>query len=107
MPTLTTSGTQSATLTTEHVLTTQTGNKFYTAYVDLTNMQSGDTVEIRVSVIVKTAGNHILYWMGSYSGAQSNPLVYIAPLPSDISWKLTIKQVSGTSRDYDWRVFEI
>lgn len=107
MPTLTTNGTQTATVTTEHTLTTQTGNKFYSAYVDLTNMVSGDTVEIRVSVIVKTAGSHILYFMESYSGAQTNPLIYIPSLPSDISWKLTLKQVSGTSRTFDYRVYEI
>lgn len=107
MPTLTTNGTQTATLTTEHILTTQTNNKFYTAYIDLTNMASGDTTEIRVSVIVKAAGSHILYYLGTYSGAQTNPLVYIPSLPSDISWKLTIKQTVGTGRTYDWRVYEI
>ena len=107
MPTLTTNGTQTATISTEHTLTTQTGNKFYTAYIDLTNMTSTDTTEIRVSIIVKTAGSHILYFMGTYIGAQSNPLVYIAPLPSDISWKLTLKQTAGTGRNYDWRVLEV
>lgn len=107
MPTLTTSGTQTATITTEHTLTTQTGNKFYTAYIDLTNMTTGDIVEIRVSVIVKTAGSHILYYLGTYSGAQSNPLVYIAPLPSDISWRLTLKQTAGTGRTYDYRIYEV
>ena len=107
MPTLTTNGTQTATITTEHTLTTQTGNKFYTAYIDLTNMASGDTVEIRVSIIVKSAGSHILYYLGTYTGAQTNPLVYIPSLPSDISWKLTLKQTAGTGRTYDYRVYEI
>jgi hypothetical protein len=107
MPTLTTNGTQTATVTTEHTLTTQTGNKFYTAYIDLTNMASGDTVEIRVSLIIKAAGSHILYYLGTYSGAQTNPLVYIPSLPSDISWKLTLKQTNGTGRNFDYRVYEI
>ena len=107
MPTLTANGTQSATVTTEHTLTTQTGNKFYMAYVDLTNMAAGDIVEIRVSLIIKSAGSHILYYLGTYSGVQGNPLVYIPTLPSDISWKLTLKQTTGTSRNYDWRVLEV
>lgn len=106
-PTLTTSGTQTATITTEHTLTTQTGTKFYCAYIDLTNMTSGDTTEIRVSLIVKSAGSHILYFMGTYSGAQSNPLLFIPALPSDISWKLTLKQTVGTGRSYDWRILEV
>lgn len=107
MPTLTTNGTQTATITTEHTLTTQTGSKFYTAYIDLTNMASGDITEIRVSIIVKAAGSHILYYLGTYNGAQTNPLIYIAPLPSDISWKLTLKQTAGTGRNYDYRVYEV
>jgi hypothetical protein len=107
MPTLTTSGTQTATITTEHTLTTQTGNKFYTGYVDLTNMVTGDTTVIKVSVIAKTAGSHILYWSGSYTGAQANSLVYIPPLPSDISYKITLTQSAGTGRTYDWRVYEV
>jgi len=107
MPTLTTSGTQTATITTEHTLSNPTGNKFYTALIDLTNMTTGDTTEIRVSLIAKTAGSYILYWMGSYTGAQTNPLVYIPPLPSDIGWKLTLKQTAGTGRNYDYRVYEV
>jgi hypothetical protein len=108
MPTLTTSGTQATTVIgTEYTLSNPTGNKFYTAYVDLTNMASGDTVEIRVSAIIKSAGSYILYYLGTYSGAQSNPLVYIAPLPSDIGWKLTIKQTAGSTRNYDYRVYEV
>ena len=107
MPTLTTNGTQASSIGTEHTLSNPTGNKFYTAYVDLTNMASGDTVEIRVSLIVKTAGSYILYFMETYNGAQTNPLVYIAPLPSDIGYKLTLKQTAGTGRNYDFRVYEV
>lgn len=107
MPTLTTNGTQTATIGTEHTLTTQTTNKFFMAYIDLTNMTSTDTVEIRVSLIIKTAGSHILYYLGTYTGAQSNPLVFVPTLPSDLSWKLTLKQTSGTGRTYDWRVLEV
>ena len=106
MPTLTASGTQTAIIGTEHTLTTPVGNKFYMAYVDLTNIIAGDTVEIRVSLIIKTAGSHILYYLGTYSGVQTNPLVFVPTLPSDISWKITLKQTVGTARTFDWRVLE-
>lgn len=107
MPTLSSSGTQTSSVGSEHTLYNPTGNKFYTGYVDLTNMVSGDVVEIRVSLIVKTAGSYIQYWMSTYVDAQSNPLVYIPSLPSDIGYKITLKQVAGTSRTFDWRIFEI
>jgi hypothetical protein len=107
MVTLSSSGTQTATINTEHTLYNPTTNKFFTGYVDLTNMASGDTVELRVYVIAKTAGAYILYYVQTYTDVQTNKLVYVAPLPSDIGWKLTLKQTAGTGRTYDWRVFEM
>src|SRR5215212_2215756 len=106
MPTLSSNGTQTATVGVEHTLYNPTANKWFSGYVDLTNMASGDTTEIRVSAIIKTAGSYILYYMNSYSGAQTYPLIYIPPFPSDIGWKLTLKQTAGTGRTYDWRVYE-
>lgn len=107
MVTLSSNGTQTAVIGTEHTLYNPTTSKFFTGYIDLTNMASGDTVEVRVFVIAKTAGSYIRYWLGTYSGAQSNPLLYIPSLPSDIGWKLTLKQTAGTGRTYDWRIYEI
>src|SRR5678816_1035681 len=107
MPTVSSSGTQTATIGTEHTLYNPTTSKFFTGLVDLTNMASGDTTEIRVYIIAKTAGSYILYHMQSYSGVQTTPLVFLPPLPSDIGYKLTLKQTAGTGRTYDWKVFEV
>jgi|SRR6476469_9630921 len=107
MVTLSSSGTQTAVIGTEHTLFSTATSKYFTGYIDLTNVVAGDTVEIRVSVIAKTAGSYILYFLATYSGAQSNPLVYLPPLPSDIGYKVTLKQTVGTARTYDWRVYEI
>ena len=106
MPALSSSGTQSAVINTEHVLYNPMDNRYYFGYIDLSNMLSGDTTEIRVYVIAKSGGNYILYLLETYSGIQSNPLLYIPPLPSDTGWRLTLKQTTGTGRNYDWTVFE-
>lgn len=107
MPTLSGNGTQTSVIGTEHTLYNPVTNKFFTGYIDLTNMASGDTVEIRVSAIIKTAGSYILYWLGSYTGVQSNPLIYIPTFPSDIGLRITLKQTVGTARNYDYRIYEI
>ena len=108
MPTLSSNGTQTATIATEHTLYNPTTNKWFSGYVDLTNMASGDTTEIRVYVLVKTAGSYIIYSSDTFTGAQTTkPLYHIPSLPSDLGWKITLKQVSGTGRSYDWRVFEV
>lgn len=106
MVVVTGSGTQTAVVNTEHTLSNPTTSKFFTGYVDLTNMTSTDTVELRVYVIAKTAGSYILYYLATYTGVQTNPLVYIGSLPSDIGFKLTLKQTAGTARTYDWKVYE-
>ena len=107
MPTLSSSGTQTAVINTEHTLYNPTTNKWFSGWVDLTNMVSGDTVELRVYAIAKTAGSYIQYWIQVYTDAQTNPLVHIPSYPSDIGWKLTLKQTAGTARTYDWRVYEV
>jgi hypothetical protein len=107
MVTLSSSGTQTATINTEHTLYNPTTSKFFTGYVDLTNMATGDITEIRIYVIVKSAGSYIQYYKATYTDNQSDDLVYLPTLPSDIGWKLTLKQTTGTGRAYDWRVYEI
>lgn len=107
MVTLSSSGTQTAVIGTEHVLYNPTTFKYFTGYVDLTNLTANDIVEIRVYLIVKTAGSYIQYFVGTYTGVQTNPLLYLPTLPSDIGWKLTLKQTVGTGRTFDYKVFEI
>ena len=107
MVTLSNSGTQTAVIGTEHTLYNPTTSKYFTGYIDLTNMVAGDTVEIRVYLIVKASGAYIQYYVATYSDAQTNDLVYIPALPSDIGYKLTLKQTAGTARTYDWRCFEL
>jgi hypothetical protein len=107
MPTVSSNGTQTAVIGTEHTLFNPVTNKFFTAYIDLANMAANDIVEIRVSVIAKAAGAYRQYDIQTYADVQLNPLVYIAPLPSDIGYKITLKQTAGTARTYDWKVYEV
>lgn len=107
MPTVSSSGTQTAVIGTEHTLYNPTTNKWFSGYIDLTNMASGDTTEIRTSLIVKTAGAYVIYYLDIYSGAQTRPLYHIPSLPSDIGFKVTLKQTAGTGRTYDWKIYEV
>jgi hypothetical protein len=107
MPTVSSNGTQTAVIGTEHTLYNPTTNHWFSGIIDLTNMASGDTTEIRVYLIAKTSGSYIQYFMQSFQNAQTSPLLHIPSLPSDIGWKLTLKQTAGTGRAYDWKVFEV
>lgn len=107
MPTVSASGTQTTVIGTEHTLFNPTTNKWFSGYIDVTNMTTGDTVEVRVYTIVKTAGSYILYSLTTLVDAQTLNLYHIPSFPSDIGFKVTLKQTVGTARTYDWKFYEV
>lgn len=103
--TLEASGTQTATVGTEHTLASITTPRTLAAYVDLSNMASGDVVEIRVKIKIKSTGALVVFSLDIFQGAQNEPKLFYAPfMPSDLQWDLTLKQTAGTGRAFDWRV---
>lgn len=96
-------GTQAATVTTEHTLKQDSGANSFQAAVDLTNMVNGDITEIRVYEIINATARQI--FNGCYANVQANPLVktpIFASAGVTNGFKLTLKQTAGTSRNYDW-----
>jgi|SRR5579871_4686553 len=103
-------GTQAATISTEHTLLDLTTSKVFVPFVDLGNLASGDTVEIRVYTKVKSGGTLNCIYFASFTDAQSSNggLVQVGiPVPSDHEWKFTLKQTAGTGRNFDWKVVSI
>lgn len=102
--TVSASGTDTAVVGTEQTLATDTTNATYVALIDLTNMVGGDAVELRLYTKVLSTGALDLVWKGTYANA---PLVVVPQspyVPSDQSLKLTLKQVAGTARNFDWKL---
>ena len=102
------SGTQLATIGVEHILYNPKNNRWFSGYVDLSHMKSGDRVELRVYVLVKSADGdyYVEHYVNTYTDVQTYPLIYIPICLSDSGWKLTLKQTEGTSRTFDWNVYE-
>lgn len=98
------SGTQTATVNTEHSLSTQTGAGVYVLIVDTVNMVNGDTVEVRLKTKALTGGAVGLAFSGSFANVQAEPLKFSIPVPSLFSIEATLKQVGGTSRAFDWQL---
>ncbi len=107
------SGTQTATIGTEHTLKDETANEgaVYDASIDLGNMVSGDTVEIRVYAKLLTGGTLRRVYYEKYVGAQDDepnrksPIVYVLAMTVMKEWKLTLKQTAGTGRAFDWTIY--
>jgi hypothetical protein len=94
---------------TEQTLWDVTTNKWFSGWIDLENMASGDTTVIKTYVKVRSTGvaTLSLWSVDTYVDAQTNkPIVFVAPMPSDIEFKVTLTQSAGTNRVYPWKVYE-
>lgn len=104
------SGTQTATVTTEHTLLDIAVQGIFTLHVDKINMVAGDALELRIYQIILTGGTRRVAYLGSFVGAQSaDDMIAISlPIANDLSdagsLRFTLKQTTGTSRNFPWKV---
>jgi hypothetical protein len=104
------SGTQTATISTEHTLHTETEAKVLTLMVNTTNMAGGttpDILELYVKAKVLSGGTEVVAYYASFMGVQGQPLKISIPIPSAHSAIFTLKQTQGTGRSYEWAVLSV
>lgn len=75
-------------------------------WIDLSNMEAGDTVVIKEYVKLKSGGTYTLYDSASYSGVQAKPALHVIKIPAKYGVKVTLQQTAGTNRDYDYNFFK-
>ena len=100
------SGSQTATITTEHSLATPTTIATYVFSVDTVNLALGDTVELRAYDMVD-ATNYREVWMFTYQHAQATNGKVFPPLAVTTQAKFTLLQTAGTGRAFPWSVRRI
>jgi hypothetical protein len=104
------SGTQSATVTTEHFLSSPNVAGTFTLHVDTVNMVAGDVLELRVYQMVLTGGTQRVAYYQRFDGAQgTDDLIKISvPISNELtdtnSLRFSLKQTFGTSRNFPWKV---
>jgi len=98
------SGTQTATLDTEHTLSTKTADGFYVLGVDLGNMANGDITVLRIYTKMGSGESSTLAYEATYAHVQATPNVYSIPVPVTDEVKCTLEQTDGTGRDYPWNL---
>ena len=105
-------GTQTATIGTEHTLLDVAIAGTFTLHVDANAMAAGDIVELRVYQIVLTGGTRRVAYFQVYSGAQpADDLIKISvPISNELtdagSIRFTLKQTAGTGRSFPWKVLK-
>lgn len=75
-------------------------------YIDLSNMQAGDTVLIKQYVKIVEGGDYKLYANGSYSGVQSQPMLHFEDRMLDLGMKITLQQTAGTFRAFPYEFYK-
>jgi len=95
---------------TEQTVWDVTTSKWFSGYIDLENMASGDTVVLKQYLKVRSTGVATLVQIEpsvTYTDAQTGKnVVYFTPMPSDVEYKVTLTQTAGTNRVYPWKLYE-
>lgn len=101
------SGTQTATIGTEHTLAAPTTNKTRVLRVDLGPMVAGDVVELRIKTAVLAAGTVREQHCLTYTHALGQPIVESVPISSNQGVTFTLKQTAGVGRAFPWAVLTL
>jgi hypothetical protein len=101
------SNTQTATINTEHTLSTKTDAGVYVLVVDTANLVNGEVVELRIKTKAKSGGTSRLAYMATYAHIQGDPNKYSIPVPVDTEIVATLKQTAGTGRDFPWNLLKM
>ena len=106
------SGTQTATVTTEHTLLDVAVAGTFTLHVDTVNMVAGDVLELRIYQMVLTGGTRRVAYLMMYAGAQpaDDAIKISVPVSNELTdagaLRFTLKQTFGTSRNFPWKVLK-
>lgn len=106
--TLRASGSQLAVINTEYNLwNSYVDPGVFESKVDITNMLSGDTLELRVYGKTRASDTEALVYYQSLSGAPSatQGSIWVSrAYGSSVGCRLTLKQTAGTGRTFTWSV---
>jgi hypothetical protein len=105
---VTSSGTQTATISTEHAVYDSTTAGTFQFAVDSTNLATGESVELRVyTKVINTSGTYRQAAVVTVLAGDPSPATISPPLLCPNGVKFTLKQLSGTGRSFDWAVWSI
>jgi hypothetical protein len=106
MATVIASGTQTATLTTEHTLATVTDPGTYQLKVDTAALVNGETLRLQVKSRVLSGGTDRLEYDAVFMHAQGEPIKSSIPVLSPFQCVFTLTQTGGTGRAFPWSVLK-
>ncbi len=107
MASVSNSGSQTATLATEHVLATVITAGQYQCVVDVANLVLGETLTLKIYGKARTGDTERLIKEYGVTNAQDEALIQLDPIVSPHHLKFTLEQNGGTGRAFPWAVYAI
>jgi hypothetical protein len=99
------SGSQTATISTEHTLATITTPGTYSLQVGTVNMAAGDTTILRIYGKVRSIDAEMLIHESACSDVQADTMKVSHAYLTPHYLKFTLTQTAGTGRAYPWSVY--
>ncbi len=97
-------GSQTATIDTEHDVKTYTASNIYVYTIEVNNLADGDVVEFRVYKKDQGSGTDREIDRQTLSHAQAQGWAKFPPFFLPFGGKFTILQTAGTGRSFDWHI---
>jgi hypothetical protein len=107
MATLSTSGTQAATLGTTHTLKTLTAVGTYQLLVDTNALANGETVRLQAKTRILSGGGDRVVQEAVYANSQGTNLKASLPIFSDQSITFTLLQTGSTGVSFPWKIVQL
>lgn len=106
------SGSQAATVTTEHTLATIAGPGVYQAKIDCSVLQAGDVVELRIKGPALGSGTTRVQHYAGFAGVQPADDAMKTSVPFVVdsaagNHTVTLTQSFGTSRTFPWTILKL
>lgn len=102
------SGSQTATIGTEHSLGAAiTAAGVYQLVVDTSALANGDVLELRVKTKAKAGSTSRVEEIITYVNAQTAQNKRSVPYPVDTEIAFTLTQTAGTGRAFDWNILKL
>jgi hypothetical protein len=101
------SGSQTATLNTEHTLATITDAGIYVLNVDVAALVNGETLQLRIKVKTRSGDSSRLAYHAVYKHVVGEPSVFSVPVPVIAEGVFTLEQNGGTGRAFPWNILQL
>ena len=75
-------------------------------YIDLSEMDVGDSIILRQYMRLQKKGAYKKYAQQTFSAFQDPPLLYVTPKETDLGIKFTLEQTSGEFRRFIYNFME-